>query len=128
MEKVSGKTKLAKSMVKLYKYLENGGQLEHRLRNCQKIAEEIGDEYGDYVVFENPRPIASCNGWLIKRFKLRWDLSDDGDSISEVYMDLDSPSGKDVGLCYALNDLNNEIFYMDARGPEAEIKFLLSVE
>lgn len=128
MEKVSGKTKLAMSMVKLFEYLEKGGQLEHNLRNCQKVAEEIGDEYGDYVVFEKPRPITSCNGWLIKRFKYRWYITDDGDDMSEVYMDLDSPSGKDVGLCYALNNLSNEILYMDARGPEAEIKFLLSTE
>lgn len=126
MEKVSGLSKMAMAMVKLNKYLENGGYLEHRPRNCQKIAEEIGDKYGDRITFKNPEPVTSCDGWLVIRFKYIWDLSDDGEDISEVYMQLTSPSGKDVSLCYALNNLTNEIFYMDARGPEAEIKFLLS--
>lgn len=126
MEKVTGVSKMAMYMVKLNKHLENGGQLEYRPRNCQKIAEEIGDKYGDRITFKNSEPVTSCDGWLVERFKYIWDLSDDGDSISEVYMQLTSPSGKDVGLCYALNNLTNEIFYLDARGPEAEIKFLLS--
>ena len=40
MEKVTGVSKLAMSMVKLYEHLENGGQLEYPPRNCQKIAEK----------------------------------------------------------------------------------------
>lgn len=126
MGKVSELSKMAMYMVKLNNHLEKGGSLEYVPRNCQRIVEELGDEYGDYVVFENPRPIKICNGWLVKQFGFKWYLTDDGDSMTEVYMRLISPSGENVYLYYLLNVLTNEMSTVNVDGPETEIKFLLS--
>lgn len=126
MGKVSGKTKFAKFMAILINHLQKCGRLEYVPRNCQRIAEELGDEYGDYVVFENPRPIKICNGWFVRQFNFKWYITDDGDNMSEVYMRLISPSGKNVYLYYVVNTLTNEMSTVNVDGPEAEIKFLLS--
>ena len=124
MEKVSGETKFAKFMAMLINHLKKCGRLEYVPRNCQRIVEELGDKYGDYVVFEKPRP--SCNGWFVRQFNFKWYITDDGDNMSEVYMRLISPSGKNVYLYYVVNTLTNEMSTVNVDGPEAEIKFLLS--
>ena len=125
MEKVSGKTKYAKFMAILINHLKKCGRLEYVPRDCQRIVEELGDKYGDYVVFEKPRPITSCNGWFVRQFNFKWYITDDGDNMSEVYMRLISPSGN-VYLYYVVNTLTNEMSTVNVDGPEAEIKFLLS--
>lgn len=126
MEKVSGKTKFAKFMAILINHLQKCGRLEYVPRNCQIIVEELGDKYGDYVVFEKPRPITTCDGWFVRQFNFKWYITDDGDNMSEVYMRLISPSGKNVYLYYVVNTLTNEMSTVNVDGPEAEIKFLLS--
>lgn len=125
MGKVSELSKMAMYMVKLNNHLEKGGSLEYVPRNCQRIAEELGDEYGDYVVFEHPQPITSCNGWFFRQFSMKCYLTDDGDSMTEVYMRLISPSSN-VYIYYVLNTLTNEMSTVNVHGSEADVKFLLS--
>lgn len=127
MGKISELSKMAMFMVKLNDHLEKGGPLEYVPRNCQRIAEELGDEYGDYVVFETPQPITGCNGWFFRQFSMKCYLTDDGDSMTEVYMRLISPSSN-VYIYYVLNTLTNEMSTVNVHGSEADVKFLLSVE
>ena len=126
MEKVSGKAKFAKFMAILIDNLKKCGRLEYVPRNCQRIVEELGDKYGDVITFEEPQPITSCNGWFVRLFNFKWYITDDGDNISEVYMRLISPSGKNVYLYYVVNVMTNEMSTVNVDGPEADIKFLLS--
>lgn len=126
MEKVSGKTKFAKFMAMFINQLKKCGRLEYVPRNCQRIVEEFGYKYGDDITFEEPQPITSCNGWFARQFNFKWYITDDGDNMSEVYMRLISPSGKNVYLHYVVNTLTDEMSTVNVDGPEAEIKFLLS--
>ena len=100
--------------------------MEYAPRNCQRIFEELSDKYGDVITFEEPQPITSCNGWFVRRFNFKWYVTDDGDDMTEVYMRLISPSGKNVYLYYEFNTLTNEMSTVDVNGSEADVKFLLS--
>lgn len=127
MGKFSGKPKYAKFMAILIDHLRKCGRLEYvPPKNYQRIVEELGDKYGDVIMFEEPQPITSCNGWFVRQFNFKWYITDDCDNMSEVYMRLISPSGKNVYLYYVVNVLTNEVSTMNVDGPEADIKFLLS--